>query len=73
MDYASQCERDRSVRLARARQALAERGCFLPGWDALSRHDQEIAAIEARNWLRAGIAEGLIPPCPLHDDCERSR
>jgi hypothetical protein len=70
MDYASQCERDRSVRLAKARQALAERRCFLPGWDALREDEQEIAAVEARNWLRAGIAEGLIPRCPLHEDCE---
>jgi hypothetical protein len=28
----SQCERDRSLRLAQARQALAARGAGLPGW-----------------------------------------
>jgi hypothetical protein len=70
IDYASQCERDRALRFAEARQALAERGCFLPGWSALSEHDREIATVEARNWLRAGSACGLIPACPLHDDCE---
>ena len=73
IDYASQCERDRSLRLAEARQVLAERGCFLPAWGGLSEHDREIAAVEARNWLRAGIADGLIPACPLHDDCRARR
>jgi len=73
VDYASQCERDRSLRLAEARQAVAERGCFLPGWGALSEHDREIAAVEARNWLRAGVADGLIQDCSLHDDCRARR
>ncbi len=71
--YASQCERDRSLRLAEARQALAERGCSLPAWSALSEHDREIAAVEARNWLRAGVADSLMPACPLHDDCGARR
>jgi hypothetical protein len=64
--YASQCERDRSLRLARARQELAERGAGLPGWAALRDAERESAALEARNWLRAGEAAGLIAPCPVH-------
>ena len=64
--YASQCERDRALRLARARQDLAVRGAGLPGWQDLTGADQEDAALEARSWLRAGEASGLITPCPVH-------
>lgn len=64
--YASQCERDRSLRLAQARQALAARGAGLPGWQDLTGAEREDAALEARNWLRAGEASGLITPCPVH-------
>lgn len=62
------CERDRARRLARARQQLAERGCLLPGWDALSGYEQDMAILEARNWLRAAITAGLAAPCPVHGD-----
>ncbi len=64
--YASQCVRDRSLRLAQARQALAARGAGLPGWQDLTGAEQEDGALEARNWLRAGEASGLITPCPVH-------
>jgi len=64
--YASQCERDRSERFARARQQLAERAGAAPGWDALTSTEHEDATLEARNWLRAGVAAGLITPCPVH-------
>ncbi len=63
--YASQCERNRSLRLAQARQALAARGAGLPGWQVTGA-EQEDAALEARNWLRAGEASGLMTPCPVH-------
>jgi hypothetical protein len=66
--YASGYERDRSVRLARARQEIAERGCLLPGWAELSAAERGMAALEARNWLWAGIAAGLIPAYPVHGD-----
>jgi hypothetical protein len=64
---ACQCERARSLRLAQARQDLAERGAGLPGWAALTGAEREDAALEARDWLRAGEAAGLIAPCPVHD------
>ena len=66
ISYASQCERDRSLRLAQARQELAERRAGLPGWVVLTDAECEDATLEARNWLRAGEAAGLITPCPLH-------
>jgi hypothetical protein len=68
MTYASQCERDRSSRLAEARQQLAHEGALLPAWAELSEAEREDAAIEARNWLRAAIRAGIAPPCPLHQD-----
>lgn len=36
VSYASQCERDRSLRLAQARQELAQRRAGLSGWAAPS-------------------------------------
>ena len=63
--YASQCERDRSLRLAQAWQALAARGAGLPGWQDLTGPEQEDAAPGALNWPRAGEAAGLITPCPV--------
>jgi hypothetical protein len=68
MTYASQCERDRSVVFAQARQARAAAGGLCPSWDALSGGDREVAAVEARNWLRAGVACGLVPACCDGDD-----
>jgi hypothetical protein len=44
IDCASQAERDRSLRLAEARQELAHRGCFLPPWPALTDKERELAA-----------------------------
>jgi hypothetical protein len=60
VDYASQRERDRSLLLAQARQRIAERTGCIPGWDELGTEDQETAALEARNWLRAAVECGLI-------------
>jgi hypothetical protein len=59
IDYASQAERDRSLWLAEARQELAHRGCFLPPWPALTDAERELAAVEARNWLRAAATAGM--------------
>jgi hypothetical protein len=69
--YASQRERDQSVRLAQARQEIAHhRTGYIPAWDELGRAEQEDAALEARNWLRAAVLCGLVPedggvPAPL--------
>jgi len=60
VDYASQRERDQSLLLAQARQQIAERTGYIPGWDELGTEDQETAALEARNWLRAAVECGLI-------------
>jgi hypothetical protein len=64
--YASQCERDRSERFARARQQIAGRAGLAPSWEALTSAEHEDAMLEARNWLRAGVAAGLVAPCPVH-------
>lgn len=60
VDYAGQRERDQSLRLAQARQRIAERTGYIPSWDELDEDDQETAALEARNWLRAAVECGLI-------------
>jgi hypothetical protein len=54
--YASQDERDRSLRLAEAHQQLEHEGIGHfsgPKWCWLTTQEQEIAAVDARNWLRA--------------------
>lgn len=55
--YASQQERDRSLLLAKARREVA--GVTCPAWTELSEGDREVAALEARNWLRAALGAGL--------------
>jgi hypothetical protein len=60
IDYASRDERERSLRLAQARQQIAHDGCFLPSWAELTDAEQEIAAVEARNWLRAAVNACLV-------------
>lgn len=61
VDYASQLERDRSLRLAEARQEIAEQGVLVLGWDDLPAREREMAALEARNWVRAAVLCELIP------------
>src|SRR6266516_2913774 len=68
MTYASQCERDRSLRLAEARQQIAHENAFLPAWAELSEAEREDAAAAACWWLRAAIRASIAPPCPLHED-----
>jgi hypothetical protein len=59
--YASLAERDRSRRLAEARQEIAhESASFLPPWEELTEAERERSALEARNWLRAAVCAGLI-------------
>jgi hypothetical protein len=70
--YASQCERDRSLRLAEARQALAHDGVLRPPWAGLTEAEREHCAIEAWNWLIAAIWAGIAAPCPVHADAECS-
>jgi hypothetical protein len=65
--YASQCERDRSLQLAEARQDLAEKTGYIPPWADLADGDRELSALEARNWLRAAVRCGIAVPCPAHD------
>jgi hypothetical protein len=60
--YASQCERDRSLRLAEARQGIAERTGYIPPWAELAEGDREMATLEARNWLRAALRCGIAAP-----------
>lgn len=60
IEYASRQERDQSLRLAQARQRIAERTGYIPGWGELGEEDQETAVLEARNWLRAAVECGLI-------------
>jgi len=64
VDYASQRERDQSLRLAQARQRIAERTGYIPPWDELDGNDQETAVLEARNWLRAAVECGLTGEAP---------
>jgi len=64
VEYASQRERDQSVKLAQARQRIAERTGYIPAWGELGEDDQEKAALEARNWLRAAVECGLIGEAP---------
>jgi hypothetical protein len=64
--YASQCERDRSLLLAEARQDIAHEGVLVPRWGQLTDYDREMAALEARNWLRAAVR------CGIAEDDERA-
>ena len=68
MTYASQCERDRSLRLAEARQQIAHQNAFLPAWAELTEAEREDSAVAACWWLRAAIRASIAPPCPLHED-----
>jgi hypothetical protein len=65
--YASQCERERSLRLAEARQDIAQQAGYIPPWAELADGDRELAALDARNWLRAAVRSGIAAPCPVHD------
>ena len=60
--YTSQGERDRSQRLAEARQQLAHEGRFLPTWQELTDYERTMSELEARNWLRAADRAGLLAP-----------
>lgn len=62
--YDTECEYQRSLRLAQARQHLPAFG-MVP-WDDLTVEEQENAALVARNWLRAAIDAGLMEDCPIH-------
>jgi hypothetical protein len=60
--YTSQGERDRSLRLAEARQQLAHEGSFLPTWQELTDDERAMSEVEARNWLRAAARADLLAP-----------
>lgn len=50
----------RVLRLAQARQELAHRGMHLPTWGELTEHERTMALLDARNYLRAAAAAGLL-------------
>jgi hypothetical protein len=58
--YISGSERNRSLRLAEARQMVAHEGALLPTWAELTDREREMSALDARNWLRAAVRAGLI-------------
>jgi hypothetical protein len=62
--YGTECEYQRSLRLAQARQHLPAFG-MVP-WTDLTVEEQEEAVLVARNWLRAAIAAGLMEDCTIH-------
>jgi hypothetical protein len=66
--YTSRCERDRSLRLAEARQDLAHESGMCPPWADLTEADRERSAMDARYWLTAAIRAGIAAPCPVHAD-----
>lgn len=59
--YASRGERDRALLLAEARQKIAEATGYIPAWAELTDDERETVALEARDWVRAAVACGLIP------------
>jgi hypothetical protein len=58
--------------LARARQQLAHEGCYLPQWEELSQHDQEMAALSAAGWLRSLGNIAATGETPLVNEDERA-
>lgn len=62
--YASRVERDRSLLLAEARQTAAQaeqENPLILRWAELTDDERETVALEARDWVRAAAACGLIP------------
>ena len=59
--YTSRVERDRALLLAEARQKIAEATGYIPAWAELTDDDRETATLEARDWVRAAVACGLMP------------
>lgn len=58
--YRSQGERDRTLRLAEARQQLAHDGNGNPTWQELTDDERGTSELSARNWLRAAEIAGLL-------------
>lgn len=58
--YRSQGERERTLRLAEARQQIAHEGSALPTWQELTDDERGTTELSARNWLRAAERAGLI-------------
>lgn len=50
----------RVLRLAQARQNLAHRAMHLPAWHELTEHERTVSLLDARNYLRAAAAAGLL-------------
>lgn len=58
--YRSQGERDRTLRLAEARQQIAHEGNGNPTWQELTEDERGTSELSARNWLRAAERAGLL-------------
>jgi hypothetical protein len=58
--YASQGERERTLRLAEARQQIAHEGNGNPAWQELTEDERGTSELSARNWLRAAQRAGLL-------------
>ncbi len=65
VSYTSQGERDRTLRLAEARQQIAHEGNGNPTWQELTDDERGTSELAARNWLRAAERAGLLAE---HDD-----
>lgn len=62
----------RVLALARGRAQVAHEGAFLPTWDEVPADDQELALLDARNYLHATIKAGLVPATPPATADQRS-
>ncbi|WP_237101420.1 hypothetical protein [Nonomuraea sp. MG754425] len=58
--FANQAEYDDARKLAAARQQIAHEATYLDTFDELTPHDQEMSAVDALHYLRAGRRAGLF-------------
>lgn len=66
--YADEAERRDSIALAVVRQLLAHEGQPLaPVWEELTGHERDMAALDARNYLRAARRAGFVVTGPDFD------
>lgn len=66
--YESQGERERTLRLAEARQQIAHEGNRNPTWQELTDDERGTSELSARNWLRAAKRAGLLAEQDQDDD-----
>lgn len=59
----------RALQLAQHRQRIAHDGLDeVTSWYALSKADRDLMLAEAREWLRAAVEAGLVPPAERPTD-----